>query len=292
MKTLKLSIILFFGFLINVAAQTSVKPAYLLFDKEGKQVAYDAMLTSLSKADVVLFGEYHNNPICHWLEYELAKDLFQVVGKELVIGSEIFERDDQLILNEYLSGAIKERNFKAETKLWDNYDTDYSAIMEMAKTEEIPFIATNIPRRYASMVANNGLEVLENVAEEAQLYLPKLPIEVTEETPGYQALLEMGGGHEMGEAGKTFMQAQAVKDATMAYSILENWKKGQLFYHFNGDYHSAEYGGIYWYLKQAKKKLKIATISTVESEDMILQEAMKQRADFILLIPASMSKSY
>ncbi len=287
------SYIFIFTILISISNLNAqkIKPAYLLFDKEGKQVEYDEMLTNLAKADVVLFGEYHNNPICHWLEYEIAKDLFVVVDSNLVIGSEIFERDDQLIINEYRSEAITERNFKNEVKLWDNYETDYEAIFEFAKSKNIPFIASNVPRRYASMIAYNGISILEDVADEAKTFFPKLPIEVTEKTPGYEALLEMGGGNET-EDGRWFMEAQAIKDATMAFSILENWKKGNIFFHFNGDYHSAEYGGIFWYLKQAKKKLKIITISTVESDTMQFTKAMKTKGDFILMIPTSMSKSY
>ena len=54
------------------------------------------------------------------------------------------------------SKQIKEANFREEAKLWPNYNTDYAPILEFAKKNELDFIATNIPRRYASMVARNG----------------------------------------------------------------------------------------------------------------------------------------
>ncbi|TAF00991.1 MAG: hypothetical protein EAZ80_03290, partial [Runella slithyformis] len=66
-------------------------------------------------------GEYHNNPICHWLQLKLTKDLFKQKGENLVLAAEMFETDNQLVLNEYLSGFIKETNFEKEAKLWSNF---------------------------------------------------------------------------------------------------------------------------------------------------------------------------
>ncbi len=287
---MKISIIsLLLGILaISVSAQNT-KPAYLIFDSEGKEVNYNEMLQEALKADVVLFGELHNNPICHWLQYELVKDIHWEAGDNLIIGSEVFERDDQIILNEYLNGDIQERNFNNEIKLWDNYNTDYKPLVEFAKGNGLPFIATNIPRRYASMVHHNGLSVLDGISESAKDFIMPLPLEVNADTPGYDFLLEMGGGEDGGES---FMQAQAVKDATMAYSILEHWKKGKLFFHFNGDFHSAEYGGIYWYLKKSKKKLKVMVISSVESMEMEIDDEIKKNGDYIIMVPQTMTKTY
>jgi len=53
------------------------KPAYRLFDRNGVEISYHAMLDNLALSDVVLFGELHNNPIVHWLQFETIKDLFR-----------------------------------------------------------------------------------------------------------------------------------------------------------------------------------------------------------------------
>jgi uncharacterized iron-regulated protein len=89
-----------------------------------------------------------------------------------------------------------------------------------------------------------------------------------------------------------FVSAQALKDATMAFSIRENLPVRGVFLHLNGDFHSKNQGGIFWYLKQANPKLKVAIISTEEVLDMEYNEAYKGRADFMLLVPESMTKSY
>lgn len=49
--------------------------AYRLYDEAGKEVDFGKMSASLSKSDVILFGELHNDPIGHWLQLELAKSL-------------------------------------------------------------------------------------------------------------------------------------------------------------------------------------------------------------------------
>jgi uncharacterized iron-regulated protein len=91
-----------------------------------------------------------------------------------------------------------------------------------------------------------------------------------------------------------FIAAQAIKDATMAESILENMKTGQTFIHYNGNYHSKEFGGIYWYIKQKNPNMKMAVISVFESEDPYLRVPEKdyKPTDFNLIIPADMTKTY
>ena len=117
------------------------KPAYQLYNSKGEPIAYDKMLAQAKEADVIFFGELHNNPICHWLQIELTKDLHKEFGENVVLGAEMFEADDQLIINEYLSGVIKEKNFIEEAKLWKNYTTDYKPLIEFAKENGLTAIA-------------------------------------------------------------------------------------------------------------------------------------------------------
>ncbi|MFV0268454.1 MAG: ChaN family lipoprotein [Draconibacterium sp.] len=161
-------------FLVFTAFKTD-KPAYLLFDKDGKKVKYEKMLKQIQEVDVVLFGELHDNPISHWLQLELTKDLYELKGKNLVLGAEMFESDNQVILDEYLSGKISQRNFEDEMKLWPNYKTDYKPLVEFAKDSGLYFVATNVPRRYAALVNKNGFEGLEELSDEAKTFLPPLP---------------------------------------------------------------------------------------------------------------------
>lgn len=268
------------------------KPAYKIFTSKGHGADYADILSDAKKADIVFFGELHDNPICHWLEFELAKDLYVETGKNLILGAEMFETDNQLLLDEYLAGTIKEKNFEAEAKLWPNYKNDYKPLITLARDSGIVFVATNIPRRYASLINSKGFEGLENLDTQAKAFMPPLPIAYDAELPGYKKMLE-----DMGEAGQTHVtenlpKAQAIKDATMAWSILKHLQKGKVFLHYNGSYHSDNYEGIIWYLKQANPALKIATISSVEQADVgELDKESEGVADFIIVVPESMTKT-
>ena len=267
------------------------KPAYIIYDSKGKQVSYSDMLKQLKKSEFAFFGELHNNPISHWLQVEVTKDLYEAKGKDLVLGAEMFEADNQLILDEYMSDLISKRNFKKEVKLWPNYDTDYEPLVEFAKAKNLNFVATNIPRRYASLVFKKGIDYLDSLPTAAKQYIAPLPITVDLNLKSYKSMLEMMGGH--GGGNTNFPKAQAVKDATMAHFILKNWEKGKTFLHYNGAFHSDIQEGITWYIRQQKKRAKIATISSVEQDDISsLSEENQGKADFIICIPSTMTKTH
>jgi len=267
------------------------KSAYRIFSKDGKKVKYEKMIKALNKADVVFIGELHNNPISHWAEYEITKDLFQNHEGGIILGAEMFESDNQLVIDEYLKGFFPEKKFEADVRLWPNYDTDYKPLMTFAKEKKLKFIATNIPRRYASIVFKKGFEGLNILTDEAKKYIAPLPPKYDPNVKCYADMIEMG--KKMGHGTAEFPKAQAIKDATMAYFIQKNIEKGKIFIHYNGSYHSDNHEGIVWYLKNANPSLKILTISCVEQKDIKeLEEQNKNTADYIFAIPESMTKTY
>ncbi|MCE1197996.1 MAG: ChaN family lipoprotein [Marinilabiliales bacterium] len=277
---------LFVGLLF---AFKSDKPAYALFDAKGRQVHYADLLEKASEAEVILFGEQHDNPIDHWLEQELTKDLHAARKGQLVLGAEMFEADDQIVVDEYLSGSLSEKGLKDECKLWTNFPTDYKPLLDFAKKNGLRFVATNIPRRYANMVYGKGLEKLDSVAPDAKKWIAPLPIAYDKSLKCYADIFNAAKGH----GGENLPKSQAIKDATMAWFILQHLEQGKSFLHFNGSYHSDLHQGIVWYLKQAKPDLKILTISSVEQEG--LEEVAADNAglgDFVLVTPTSLSKSY
>ncbi len=274
-------------------AMRSDLPAYSLFDQKGKQVKYKKLLKSALEADIVLFGELHNNPISHWLQLELTRDLHLEKGNRLVLGAEMFESDNQMLLDEYLDGIIRQRNFEDEAKLWNNYETDYKPLIEFAKTNNLKFVASNIPRRYASLVHKKGFEGLDSLNATAKLLIPPLPVDYDAELPGYKAMMAMMGGMGSEHANPNLPKAQAIKDATMAHFILENFEPGKQVIHYNGAYHSNNYEGIYWYLKSQNPDLNIVTITTVEQDNIDdLTEENTGVADFTICVPSRMTKTY
>lgn len=263
------------------------KKAYQLFDAKGKKTTYKKLLKASEKSELVLFGEYHDNPISHWLQLELTQDLHKT--KSLVLGAEMIERDNQKELNQYLSGEINQKAFDTLARLWNNYKTDYKPLVDFAKENKLKFIATNIPRRYASMVYRGGFEALDTLSASQKDWIVPLPVKYDASLSQYQKMLEMAQGH----GGDNLPKAQAIKDATMGYSILQNLEPNSIFIHYHGSYHSDFYEGIYWYVKQEKPEMKIVTIATVSQQDLSkLEKEHIGRADFILVVDEDMTKTY
>jgi uncharacterized iron-regulated protein len=281
-----LAVVLF----ILLAAFKTDKPAYLLFTKEGKPVKYSKMVDKIKNADIVLFGELHDNSIAHWLQLELTRDLFGLKNQNLVLAAEMFETDNQVILNEYTDSLISQSRFEEEARLWPNYKTDYKPLVEFARKNKLRFVASNVPRRYASLVNSKGFEGLEELSDEAKTFLPPLPVAYDPELNCYKSMLSMEGmGSHVSE---NFPKAQAIKDATMAHFMLKAWSPGKLILHFHGAYHSDNFESIFWYLKKANPGLNIVTITTVSQED--ISELTKEntgRADFTICVDEDMTKT-
>ena len=278
------------GCLLLAAAPSADKPAYALFAAAGQPAAYRELLRAALLADVVLCGEQHGNAVCHWLERELAADLFAEIPGRLVLGAEMIETDDQLKLDEFLAGTIRAQDFRAEAKVWKNHD-DYQPLLDFAQAHKIPFVASNVPRRYAALVARDGLSALDRLSNAAKQLIAPLPLTVDLKLPGYQGLIAMaGGGQHGGVKGENLARAQAVKDATMAWSILKAHRPGQVFLHFNGTYHSERHEGIVWYLRHAKPDLKVVTVAATTQDHLAaLAPASQGLADFVLVTTPHMS---
>ena len=279
------TLLLTFLFVINSFGQD--KQAYEIFDAKGNKTSYEKILKTAQKSRIVLFGELHDKPIVHWLQYEFTKDLFAKKG--LVLGAEMFETDNQNQLNNYLNGKINQKVLDSTARLWKNYKTDYKPLVDFAKDKKISFIATNIPRKYASMVYKKGLEELQTISFEEKKLMAPLPIEFDGELPGYKDMLKMEGNH----AGDKMPKAQAIKDATMAYFILKNLKENYIFVHYNGTYHSDNFEGISWYIRERDPEISIMTIATVEQKDVKdLEKENLGKADFIIVVDEDMTKTH
>lgn len=250
-------------------------------------MSYEKMLKAVEGKDIILFGELHNNPIAHWLQLELTKDLSEKVS--LILGAEMFEADNQDVLNQYLKSEINDKELDSMARLWKNYKTDYAPIVDFAKEKNLTFVASNIPRRYANMVYKNGFEILDSLDENEKKWIAPLPIPFDPNLPTYQEILKMMGDH----GSIDLVKAQAIKDATMAYFILKSYSAGKVFLHFNGAYHSNHYEGILWYLKREMPDLNYATISTVsQSNPNKLLKENYNIADFIICVDEDMTSTY
>ena len=274
----------------NVMATAQEKPAYRLFSSEGEEVKYANMVRELTSAEVVLFGELHNNPIAHWLELEIANSIYKS-NSNLVLAFEMFEADDQIVVDEFVNGTIEENHLMSDAKVWDNYKTDYKPLVDFAKANDLKVVASNIPRRYANLVYKKGLTALDSLSPEAKSWIAPLPIQVDLEQRGYKNMISQMKGH--GGSPENLAISQAVKDATMAHFILKNSTPGNVIFHVNGTYHSQDGEGILWYIKRSRPEIRVATMHVAEQSKIdTLDKVNFDKADFIICVPENMTKTF
>lgn len=270
------------------------KPAYLLYNSKGKTEEYKDMVKDLSKADMVFFGEQHTNPISHWLQLEVTQSLYESVGDKLILGAEMFENGNQLVMDEYLAGFYDEEKMIPEmTQMWKNYKTDYKPLLDFAKEKKIPFIATNIPRRYAAMINKDGKDALKKLGPEAtKMVSPDLLKYYDPNVKAYAEMKDKMGGH-VPKNMDNIQLAQAAKDATMAHFMLKNYKKPMLFLHYQGSYHSDNDQGIIWWVNKVKPGLDIKSISTITRTDWdkLNDKEKAALADYSIVVPDNMTET-
>lgn len=285
-------ILLFICCLMTVSVLTAQnKPAYLLFSESGKSISYKKAVKIVSVAEVVCFGELHNDPIGHWLQYEFLSEIARK-EKDLAVGFEMFETDQQPVLDSVMNGDVEEGKLADHTRLWPNYDTDYRPIVQFCLKNDIQLVATNTPREFARMVSLQGPDSLSSLPEEQQQLIAPLPYPIDYDLPSYQSMIDMISGHGGGMEPRNFVAAQALKDATMAHRILEAKEENEVVYHLNGSFHSDDKEGIVWYLRQVNPDIKVMTLTVIESESMEWSQDYEGKADVVILVPASMTKTY
>jgi uncharacterized iron-regulated protein len=209
---------------------------------------FESMLADLAKADVVFVGEQHDDAGTHRLEAAILDGLRRR-GASVILSLEMFERDTQPTLNAYLGGKTSEEEFLKTSRPWPRYATDYRALVEMAKAERWPVIASNVPRKYASDVAKAGRGALDALpASERELAAKDLACPQDayfERFADNMAKHPMPGAEKMSADDKRsqterYYFSQCVKDETMAEAIARGYAqsgRGPLV-HFNGSFHS------------------------------------------------------
>jgi uncharacterized iron-regulated protein len=270
------------------------KPAYVIYTANGKKTTFEKLVESTENKELVLFGEFHDNPISHWLQLELTKEMYAEVGSNLQLGFEMFEQDQQELLSQYLLGNLTAKQFKDTMRLWPNYETDYAPIIDFAKTNKLFCVASNVQRKYASLLFKKGRKALDTLSLTIKSQMAPIDFIVDTTLSQYKEVYTMGG-HMGVNMGMNMVESQAFKDATMAQFIMANpgRKEGSVHLHFNGAFHSDFHQGILWYVQQKQVNIRVVTISTVTQEDVRkLDKEHLGRADFIICVPESMTRTH
>ena len=199
-------------------AQDSISIHYKIYDTRLKQIiTIDKIVTDMFDADVLFFGEEHNDSAAHYLENKIFRALHALYGDNIVLSMEMFETDGQLVLNEYLGGTIDEARFSRDIRLWNNYK-DYRPMIEYAKQNKIPVIAANPPRRYVSLVTRRGMRSLDSLSKDAKKFLPPLPYDTLSGRYREKFMDIMKGSP--GSTSQNIYYSQSLWDAGMATAFI------------------------------------------------------------------------
>lgn len=282
-------------FTIFSFSQESIENHYKIYNtKTGQVTTVEQIALDCKDADVLFFGEEHNDSAGHFLEATIFKALHNVFGSKLALSMEMFETDCQLVLNEYLAGFISEDKMKKDARAWNNYK-DYRPAVEVAKENSLAVIAANTPRRYVSMVSSKGMQSLENLPKSSKKYLPRLPYD-TLSGKYYEKFQEFMGGGSPGTNNPKIYYSQNLWDAGMSNSIYKYWKKNKekKIFHMVGRFHSDEKLGTASQLQNKNSKLKILNIScfsdkSFENPDW---QKFKHLGDYVIITDPALKKTY
>lgn len=270
---------------------------FRVFDALGNSRSVTDIVAAGESNEVVFLGEMHDDAVGHAVQAEIFRRIVQRFGssREIALSLEMFERDVQIVVDEYLSGLISERHFLLSSRPWGNYKWDYRPLVELAKEKRLPVIAANAPRRYINMVSRNGRTSLNGLSKDAKRWMAPLPYSEPSERYAAKFKALMGPSPEAQMGLGNILSSQALWDATMAHSIYGflKSKKRPLVVHLVGAFHTESRLGTVEYLLEYRKKTKAAVV-TARYEDeftMFVPEKHRGIGDFVILTDGKQPRS-
>lgn len=299
-------LIAIFAFIYNVINAQITEQNYKIYSvKLAKEVSVNDIIEDAKNTDVMFYGEEHNDSVTHYLEYKILELLFNKYKNSIALSMEMFERDVQPIMNEYLTYDIREKNFKKDARAWSNYK-DYRSMVEFCKTNHLDVICANAAGRYSNLAGRKGQKALMSLPKESKKYFAPLPYD-TASGKYYDKLMGLSGHGPstdtvkkatpmMGMGRFNLIMAQSLWDATMAYSIAEYLKthKAKKILQVNGRFHSDEYLAVVTQLKKYNPLLKTIVISSGSDDSFpnIDWKKFEHLGDYIIITDPKIPTTY
>jgi uncharacterized iron-regulated protein len=279
---------------------------YRVFTADGKPSSLNDIAAQLDAYEVLCLGEKHDDPAAHEVEAELLRLAIEryvkgAAKRPLALSLEMFERDAQIVLDEYLADLISERHFLASSRPWNNYAKDYKPLIELAKANKLPVLAANAPGRYVNMVSRLGRDSLNRLTPAAKAWLPKLPFPAASKPYGDKFNALMGGGVPTNMPGANthgstgLLDAQTLRDAAMAEAVaLYLEKQPQAFVlHVNGSFHSEEKLGVPEQIQHYRAKTKTLVVTVTPDKSFPnFAPALGKLGDYVIVSDPSGPRSF
>lgn len=280
--------------LVPVAAHA--QDAYRIYTGDGTPTTLDALVADVAAAEVVFLGEVHDDSVAHALQAAIFTRLLGDNSRPTTLSLEMFERDVQLVLDEYLAGLIPEDQFLRAARPWPRYADHYRPMVEAAREAGRPVVAANAPRRYVNRVARLGPGALGVLPGVARAHLPPLPFPAP--SARYKAkwdALMAQMGHDAGGAStgpSNMLWSQSLWDATMAHSIAQRLmaEPGARVVHVVGAFHVEHGYGTPYVLRTYRPGTRSRIVVMEPAEDVAAFEADEHAGlgDFVILTDAAL----
>ncbi len=298
-----MKVVIFSIVLITLSAVSAFSQAvvpienYRVFDANGDPSDIASIIKALDGVDVVFLGEQHDDSVCHGLEFEIFQKAVAdyAAKRKVALSMEMFERDVQIVVNEYLSGQITEAQFLASSRPWSNYKTDYKPLVELAKEKHLSVVAANAPRRYVNMVSRNGRDVLNGLTKEAKSWIAPLPYGEPSDAYSKKFKALMGPSPEAQMGIDKILASQSLWDATMSNSVANYLKKnkGALVVHLNGSFHTESHLGTAQQILKYRKNARVLVVTMRYEDDFKAFDRTKDTGlgDFVILTDSKQPRS-
>lgn len=277
--------------------------SWLIFDaKERTSIDWDSLLARLAVADIVVIGERHNDVAGHQLKAELIRDLLQN-NANLAVAMEMFERDEQGIVDLYLDGKISKEalvkvtgsaSWGGGTNTWDAW---YQPIVDAVRahhSEGAVLIAANSVRAFVTLARLEGFGVLEDLRDGGNqtFVVPDLGIDDSAYRQRFVDLMspkphatngsDAPPRHAAAMDPAAFFRAQQVWDASMADAVVRAAKQERQVVLIAGDFHVAFEGGTLLRIRHRLPAASIVSLSIVPFDGDTLSPDDHRRADFVV----------
>jgi uncharacterized iron-regulated protein len=281
-------LILFFAFVslpIFSEEQGNSLDIQIIHTKSKAAVTWKEILLEMDKNEILVWGEEHDDVQGHTAQIEFLKKFSDMYPAALSL--EMFEKDQQLIVDEYYRGFITEKQLLASISHWKNFTTDYLPLVKSAKESYTPIVCANPPRRYVNAVSRKGMMAYSDFSDEAYKFIPAAySLGLYQSEPYLAKLRAMFQDAHTTPSRQTFsaesmILAQYMWDHGMAEAISrENFRSGRKIFHINGRFHSDEEGGVVYRLRKIGHKVLVISVFPEGKEET---QNFDKLADFVIL---------
>jgi len=188
----------------------------------GESLGLDRIVDNIAETPMIFIGERHTSYGDHKAELDVIMSLHKK-GRKIAVGMEMFQRPFQKVIDEYLSGAIGERDFLKKTEYFKRWGYDYHLyreILEFAKAKGIPVVALNLRSEIVDKVSAGGIDAL---SEEERKEIPQdMDMSDADYRTRIRSVFE---SHPSRGTFENFYQSQILWDETMAHSAADFLKE-------------------------------------------------------------------